>query len=378
MHARLAFMLAVGLGLALVAGTSPAQVMVEDSRASKPHVVAEWGERLVGLPSCKTPRDLDCVEGLRVRTGGKWITPTLVREEIRDTYDGGLGPGTDGLLLWEYDSAARERVVLYLIAIMSPRGTTRLGKDALDHGVQLAFFREPDEANRWFSDPRDLDCASGNVNTCLIYGVRLPENDVVEVKTRTSWLRNNGVGIAGLDPAVDIRPISGGTRWTFSARQVLVPHPRKWDETTPAAGWVPRLSFEVGHAGDGLHDSAFDPRCADFGAPWSTPNSAGAGRLRWREGRNSLDFQVFSAHLDPHGKPYRGDFTAGIPLRWLNCMAEKKLRPAYFAVEVISEDGNEQVATTSVRLRHGVVYVRAAGFTFSRPIIRLSTQPDRR
>lgn len=376
MLVRLPLMLAVGLGLALAAATSPGQAMVKDSRASRPHVVDEWGKRLVGLASCKTPRDLDCVEGLRVRTGGKWITPTLVREEIQDTYDDGLGPGTAGLLDWEYDSAAGERVGLSLAAVMSPRGTTRFGKDALDHGVLLSIIRQPDESHPWFSDPRDLDCTTGNVDTCLLHGVRLPRNDVVEVTARTSWLRNNGVSIFGLDPYVGSRLISGGARWTISARQVLVPQPRKWDETTPAEGWVPRLSFQIDHAGDGLHDSAFDPRCADFGAPWSTPNSAGAGRLRWREGQNSLDFQVFSAHLDPHGKPYRGDFTAGIPLKWLNCIAEKKLRPAYLAVEVISEDGKEQVATTSVRVRRGTVYVRAVGFTFSRPIIRLSTQPD--
>jgi hypothetical protein len=50
--------------------------------------------------------------GISVARGRQWITPTLLREEIRDTYDGGLGPETTGF-----------------------------GRHALDHRIQLIFIR---------------------------------------------------------------------------------------------------------------------------------------------------------------------------------------------------------------------------------------------
>jgi hypothetical protein len=361
----------IALSISGLAAT-PAQALVDLTRSSRPHVIPEWGERPTGIPLCTSERDLDCVEGLRVRSGNRWQEAVLLSEEVTETFDEGLGPGTAASLTWQYESVTEGRVVLDLSTVMSPRGTTRFGKDALDHGIFLAVHRRSDEHNPW-PGLGDLDCSTGNVQTCLL-GVRLPERDVFEVTVRTSWLRSNGVGIFGLDPQVASRSMKGGTRWSFSARQVLVPKPRRWDETTPAQGWVPHLSFQVDHAGDGLHDSAFDPRCAAFGAPWSTPNAAGAGRLRWRTNQDSLDFQVFSPHLDPHGNPYRGNFTAGIPIKWLNCIAEKDLRPAYFSVEVVSENGEEQVATTTLRVHRGMVYVRAVGFTFSKPTVRLSTK----
>jgi hypothetical protein len=220
----------------------------------------------------------------------------------------------------------------------------------------------------------DLDCQTGVVDDCILGTPRLPLDDFFQVIVRTSWLRDNQAYVAGLDMAIDRKGITGGNRWTFGARQTLVPRPAKWDEVTPALGWIASLHFGVDHAGDGVHDSAWDPRCADYGAPWKSTNAAGSGRLRWNKASQSLEFQVFSPHLNPHGKPYVGDFTAFIPMAWLKCYSGKNIKPAYLSVQVISEDGVEQAATTSVRVRSGVVHVRATGFTFSRPSIRLSTK----
>lgn len=322
-------------------------------------------------------QDLDCIEALRVRTGGRWVDARLVSAEVLTWIDEHLGPGRNVSSVWAYDSASEGQVLVGMNSSMSPRGVLRDGKDALDHGMLIQLSRPPDDT-RPFLGEEDMECASGSLDACILWGARLPQQDLFEVSARTSWLRDNGVGVNGLDMAVSRRDIRGGSSWRFRARQVLVPHPRKWDEVTPAVGWVPRLSFQVDHAGDGLHDSAFDPRCADFGAPWKSINSAGSGRLKWSKSTQSIDFQIFSPHLDPHGRPYVGDFTAAIPLAWLRCYAGTDVRPAHLSVQVVNEDGQEKVATTAVKVHKGTVHVRATGFTFSRPTIRLSTTRPRR
>jgi hypothetical protein len=316
---------------------------------------------------------MDCIEGLRVLTGGSWEIARYISSQRNDWVDEHLGPGFDIWARWQYESATEGVVDVEILGRMQPRGVKRDGQDALNHGMLITVSRQVDDDHP-FTIVDDLDCQTGVVDDCILGTPRLPLDDFFQVIVRTSWLRDNQAYVAGLDMAIDRKVITGGNRWTFGARQTLVPRPAKWDEVTPALGWIASLHFGVDHAGDGVHDSAWDPRCADYGAPWKSTNAAGSGRLRWNKGSQSLEFQVFSPHLNPHGKPYVGDFTAFIPMAWLKCYSGKNVKPAYLSVQVVSEDGVEQAATTSVRVRSGVVHVRATGFTFSRPSIRLSTK----
>jgi hypothetical protein len=371
-HSRLLLLVVLPVALLLAATPSPvdAHVVAPHGAAARTegHAIDEWGTRVTGVPLCAKERDLDCIDGVRVRTGGTWQTPRLISAERRNSPE-----GDEFLTAWEYSPAIGEGVQFLVYSSMSPRGVLRDGVAALDHGLRIMLARVPDADHPWM-DVDDLECSLGNVDTCILGAPRLPEDDFFEVTARTSWLIDNGVGVNGHDMSVHRRDVPGGSRWVFGARQFLVPQPAKWDEVTPALGWVGRLSFEVGHAGDGTHDSAFDPRCAEHGAPWKSINSAGSGRLKWARKAQTLDFQIFSPHLDPHGNPLVGDFTAVVPLKWLHCMAEKKVNPAHFSVAVFDEGGEQQAATTAIRVRKGVVYVRATGFHFSSPAIRLKTK----
>lgn len=94
--------------------------------------------------------------------------------------------------------------------------------------------------------------------------------------------------------------------------------------------------------------------------------------MKWSRNAKTLNFQVFAPHLDPYGKPFRGDFTAVVPIAWLECHSGRRnLRPSGFSVEVVDENGVEKVATTSLRVKSKVLHMRAVGFTFSRPTIKL-------
>ena len=75
----------IALSISGLAAT-PAQALVELTRSSKPHVIPEWGERPTGIPLCTSERDLDCVEGLRVRSGNRWQEAVLLSEEVMETF----------------------------------------------------------------------------------------------------------------------------------------------------------------------------------------------------------------------------------------------------------------------------------------------------
>jgi len=308
------------------------------------------------------------------------VEARLIDSRIENTHDKGFDPGTSAVFTWEYETRSGDAVAVDMFTVMYPRGVTYRGTDYLFHGFDVHLSRHVDGTH---PDPRDdvtFDCSLGIAENCLL-GAPLPWKDRFEVSVRTSWLINNGAGLSGLEPALRHGDWVSGDRWTFSAREGLMSIPQQGqfgNDAAPSKGWQPYLHFQMAHAGQGLQDSAFDPRCARFGAPWQSGLTWGAGRLHWVKSKSTLDFEIHAPHLDPHGKPLLGDFTAEIPLAWLRCFAGKRLNPSYFTLSVVDEDGAEQVAATSLKVRQGTVHVRATGFHFSSPTIQLSTVKKRR
>jgi len=364
-------------------GTPPAAsaptIVGRDSvsqHAKSPHFIDEWGKHFMGVPVCEGPKDLDCVEGLRVRSDGHWVTATLVEwhwERHRDSRRG-LMEGVQST--WSYNSASEGETFVVVQSTMQPRKSLLDGKPALDYGLFIDLWRRADSEHPSMG-PDDLNCASGRISDCTLTSPALPSADYFEVSARTSWLRDNGTSIAGGRPRMTQEPIPGGTRWTIAAHQILSSYPRKgqWgDPTMPALGWLPRWGLSILHAGESTEDSAWDPGCAEYGAPWS---AGGSGRLHWVKSKRTFDFELHAPHLDPFGEPLEGDFTAQIPLAWLRCFAGKAVKPAYLSLSVVDEEGQEQVATTAIRVRKGTVFARATGFHFSSPTIELGTAKRR-
>jgi hypothetical protein len=342
------------------------------SPAAKAHRIDEWGTHFAGVPVCDKSDDLDCIESVRVKTGGKWVAAKLTEVVWTRHRDPMRGLMESVESSWIYESATEGEVPIRVDSTIQPRGATFGGKPAVDHGLFVNILRLPDDQHR-IPKLEDLDCSLGVYDRCLL-NLQLPSRDYFEVTVRTSWLRNNGVAIMGKDPNIVERPIRGGTQWNLAAFQALRSYPRKgqWsDPTMPALGWMPELGFIVNNAGDSAEDSAWDPRCAEFGAPWSV---GGAGRLHWVKSKRTFDFELHAPHLDPFGQPLKGDFTAEIPIAWLRCFAGKSVKPAYLSVSVVDEGGEEQAATTSIRVRKDTVFARATGFHFSSPTIQVSTQ----
>ena len=373
-------LLVAGLPPSVSAQLAPLYTGSQVSDRAAGHRIDEWGTRASGVPICHAAADLDCVERLRVKSGNEWRLARLVSSEVVDSHEPGFEPGTYIVMRWEYESKSKRPILVDIGTHMFPRGMTYRGKDYLLHGFEAHLSPVFDETHPNENEGVIFDCSLGVLEHCLL-GPTFPKGDRFELTVRTSWLRDNGVSISGADWSVSHAPYEVGERWVLSARQTFVSVPAPGQFGNPEAsskGWEPVLAFLLTHAGESLQDSAFDPRCSQFGAPWQTRNTWGAGRLHWVKSKQTLDFEVHAPHLNPYGKPLEGEFSAQIPLAWLRCFAGKKLNPAYFTVSVVNEGGEEQVATTSLRVRKGTVFVRATGFHFSSPTIQLSTKKSRK
>ena len=85
-----------------------------------------------------------------------------------------------------------------------------------------------------------------------------------------------------------------------------------------------------------------------------------------------LTYRVAGLHERPDGSTTRGTYDLVMRKSVAQCLYGLKDAPVSAEVSVISEDGTEQVATTSVAERDGWIVARATNFTFSSPRIEVT------
>ena len=320
------------------------------------------------IPLCQLPSDLDCIQSVVIRRGSERIPVRYV--------NGGTGPQS----IWSYVSRQGQVVTFGIHALLKPTGVIESWGGRIP-GARFFVERQPDSTAPFRGDA-NLDCSTGDRAACTAGDPPLPEEDSVEIAFRASWIRVLNVAVRGQDLAFESRRITGGTLFTMSARQDLHPRMRPIDgvpfDQWPTDAWDASLFFIIDHAGASTSDSAYDPRCAYAGAPVAGHNAPAAGRPYWNRQTNSLEFAIAAPHRGPDGDLYRGYFQAQIPISWLRCESGRKdLRANSFTIRVLSEDGEEQVATTALNVRNRTLYVQAFGFHYSSPTVQLMSKSKR-
>jgi len=93
-----------------------------------------------------------------------------------------------------------------------------------------------------------------------------------------------------------------------------------------------------------------------------------SGPPKFQQG--SLDYKVAGVHRNEDGSLFRGRYTFVVRSETARCYYGFSTAPIEAKVEVLSSNGENQVATTTVNERNGFLTLAASGFTFSAPVIK--------
>ena len=92
---------------------------------------------------------------------------------------------------------------------------------------------------------------------------------------------------------------------------------------------------------------------------------------------SALEYKVAAPHLKPDGDVFRGSYDLQIRSVAARCLYGFSNAPISATVEVVSENGEKQVAVTTVNEKDGWLYLSAKGFTFSSPVVNVKLSQEK-
>jgi hypothetical protein len=92
----------------------------------------------------------------------------------------------------------------------------------------------------------------------------------------------------------------------------------------------------------------------------------------WNTSEGSFAFKVASFSKNPEGKTYYGDYSLMINSKVAKCLWGDGVSSASAKVEVLNQDGTNQVATSEIGSNSDWLRFRSSGFHFSSPTIKLT------
>jgi hypothetical protein len=92
---------------------------------------------------------------------------------------------------------------------------------------------------------------------------------------------------------------------------------------------------------------------------------------------STLEYKVAAPHLKPDGEVFRGTYDLQLRSAAARCLYGFSNAPISATVEVVSENGEKQVAVTTVNEKDGWLYLSAKGFTFSSPVVSVKLTQEK-
>jgi len=92
---------------------------------------------------------------------------------------------------------------------------------------------------------------------------------------------------------------------------------------------------------------------------------------------STLEYKVAAPHLKPNGEVFLGTYDLQIRSASARCLYGFSNAPINATVEVVSENGEKQVAVTTVNERDGWLYLSAKGFSFSAPVVNVKLTQEK-
>lgn len=89
-------------------------------------------------------------------------------------------------------------------------------------------------------------------------------------------------------------------------------------------------------------------------------------------GNGILNYKVWAVHYVPDGEVFRGTYDLIIRSDLARCLYKFSNAPVQAKIEVTTESGNVDVATTTLKEASGWIYLSANNFTFSSPTVHVT------
>lgn len=155
--------------------------------------------------------------------------------------------------------------------------------------------------------------------------------------------------------ASDNRAVAQPTSWSF--RSTFTNYGQYDDRT--------RKCF--GTSNNGYFDSVAEFR----GLVTTNASQYIEGPPQLNEQDQTLDDKVAAPHFQPTGEIFKGTYNLVVSDKFARCIYEFTNAPIQATVSIASETGENEVATTVVGEKGGLLYLAASGFTFSSPVIKV-------
>ena len=205
-------------------------------------------------------------------------------------------------------------------------------------------------------------------------------NTRVRFKIRTSYLIPQNVQLVAEESDFSQTKIAGGNLWLFEGKGTPVSNytsnyeaPDRNNFSAQADVDTSTLHFIIHHGDTDLSRGYWPAECGDKGYTVQAFNSNAAGSPSWNKQTDSLDFAIVSPHTKADGSPNIGFFKLWTTDAFVNCKwpGNKLTSSPKLEVRIVSEDGVTQTSTNLVTHKDGKIFVSAAGFHYSKPIIKL-------
>ena len=207
------------------------------------------------------------------------------------------------------------------------------------------------------------------------------ETDTFVFVIRASWLKPQNVALYGKNAVFKEEKIPGGKRFTLGGSkltQALFDDTNKYallykpeGEFLKADKVQEVMYFIIDHAAN-FSQSAYPTQCADSGYPVASSNASSAGQPKLK-GPNEIEYSIAAPHFKPDGTLFTGYFQADLNTKYLECVwpGNEISKSTEFAISVVNNEGVAQVATTAVSFKNNIISVKAFGFHYSAPTIKL-------
>jgi hypothetical protein len=203
----------------------------------------------------------------------------------------------------------------------------------------------------------------------------LPRGVKFRAVVRTSWVLPTHVAGKSTETAITVEKLATSGASRVSIEGIPTPYMIVTDRaslTSPTG----KGDYESRSLSMTVSDGRFYPikkDCIEKASIMTSENGYGFPLPSYSDG--NLDLKVEAPHFRSDGvTEHIGIYEARIPLDTATCLWGEAIKSASsLVVEVIETDGSTKTATTSIDVTSDAVVIKASGFTFSTPTIRVKS-----